>query len=112
MTTDFPYDWFGTAEKFFSSTELAVLKQIHATAKHLSVPAKTVLLEESKVADRLYLIRKGCLRLFFLMMERILPSNFSLKAILSPLSTAYTIGNQVFFAGNHRTCGIIGNKKG
>ena len=65
MTTDFPYDWFGTAEKFFSSTELAVLKQIHATAKHLSVPAKTVLLEESKVADRLYLIRKGCLRLFF-----------------------------------------------
>ncbi len=31
----------------------------------ISVPAKTVLLEEGKVADRLYLIRKGCLRLFF-----------------------------------------------
>lgn len=31
----------------------------------IAVPAKTVLLEEGKVADRLYLIRKGCLRLFF-----------------------------------------------
>lgn len=31
----------------------------------ITVPAKTVLLEEGKVADRLYLIRKGCLRLFF-----------------------------------------------
>lgn len=31
----------------------------------ITVPAKTALLEEGKVADRLYLIRKGCLRLFF-----------------------------------------------
>ena len=31
----------------------------------LSIPSKTILLEEGKVADRLYLIRKGCLRLFF-----------------------------------------------
>lgn len=31
----------------------------------LSVPSKTILLEEGKVADRLYLIRKGCMRLFF-----------------------------------------------
>lgn len=31
----------------------------------IAVPARTVLLEEGKVADRLYLIRKGCLRLFF-----------------------------------------------
>lgn len=31
----------------------------------LSVPSKTVLLEEGKVADRLFLIHKGCLRLFF-----------------------------------------------
>lgn len=34
-------------------------------AAALSVPAKTVLLEEGMVADRIYLIRKGCLRLFF-----------------------------------------------
>ena len=31
----------------------------------IAVPAKTILLEEGKVADQLYLIRKGCLRLFF-----------------------------------------------
>lgn len=31
----------------------------------LLIPPKTILLEEGKVADRLYLIRKGCLRLFF-----------------------------------------------
>lgn len=30
-----------------------------------SIPSKTVLLEEGKVADRIYLIRKGCLRLYF-----------------------------------------------
>ena len=34
-------------------------------AEVLSIPAKTVLLEEGKVADRIYFIRKGCLRLFF-----------------------------------------------
>ena len=34
-------------------------------AEHLSVPAKTVLLEKGKVANKLYLIRKGCLRLYF-----------------------------------------------
>lgn len=34
-------------------------------AAAISVPAKTVLLEEGMVADRIYLIRKGCLRLFF-----------------------------------------------
>ena len=28
-------------------------------------PAKTILLEKGKVADRLYLIHKGCLRLYF-----------------------------------------------
>lgn len=32
---------------------------------NLSVPSKTILLEEGKIADKLYLIRKGCLRLFF-----------------------------------------------
>lgn len=31
----------------------------------LSIPPKTILLEEGKIADKLYLIRKGCLRLFF-----------------------------------------------
>lgn len=34
-------------------------------AETLSIPQKTILLEEGKIADRIYLIRKGCLRLFF-----------------------------------------------
>lgn len=37
----------------------------------LSIPSKTVLLEEGKIADKIYLVRKGCLRLFFIMKERI-----------------------------------------
>ena len=32
---------------------------------NLSILPKTILLEEGKIADKLYLIRKGCLRLFF-----------------------------------------------
>ena len=31
----------------------------------LSIPSKTILLKEGNVADKLYLIRKGCMRLFF-----------------------------------------------
>lgn len=37
----------------------------HNTAETLPIPPKTILLEEGKIADRIYLIRKGCLRLFF-----------------------------------------------
>ena len=65
MTADFPYDWFDVADKAFSATESAILKRSQAMAEHLSVPGKTVLLEEGKVADKLYMIRKGCLRLSF-----------------------------------------------
>lgn len=34
-------------------------------SEDLHFPPKTILLEEGKVADKLYLIKKGCLRLFF-----------------------------------------------
>lgn len=34
-------------------------------SEYLSVPSKSILLEEGKIAEKLYLIRKGCLRLFF-----------------------------------------------
>lgn len=37
------------------------VKEIEA----LSIPFKTVLLEEGKIADKIYFIRKGCLRLYF-----------------------------------------------
>lgn len=43
------------------------VKEIEA----LSIPSKTVLLEEGKIANEIYLIRKGCLRLFSTMKERI-----------------------------------------
>ena len=41
------------------------LSNFYAVAKQLTIPPKTILLEEGKVADKLYLVRKGCLRLFF-----------------------------------------------
>lgn len=34
-------------------------------SEYLSIPTKTILLEEGKVAEKLYIIREGCLRLFF-----------------------------------------------
>ena len=35
-------------------------------SEHLFIPSKTILLEKGKVAEKLYLIHKGCLRLFFI----------------------------------------------
>ena len=34
-------------------------------AETLPIPPKTILLEEGKIADKIYLVRNGCLRLFF-----------------------------------------------
>lgn len=62
----------------------------------LSILPKTILLEEGKVADRLYLIRKGCLRLFFYNEGKDMTFQFFLKGILLHHSTAYTNGNRVF----------------
>lgn len=64
-TADAQNDWSGAAGKTFSAAALAALKRAGATAERISVPAKTLLLKEGEVADRLYLVRKGCLRLFF-----------------------------------------------
>lgn len=44
----------------------------------LSIPSKTVLLEEGKIADKIYLVRKGCLRLFF---YHKIGSNLSLRLL-------------------------------
>ena len=63
----------------------------------LSVPPKTILLEEGKVADRMYLIRKGCLRLFFNNEgQTSLSSSFS-RGISSHRSTACINGHRAFF---------------
>lgn len=37
----------------------------HVKSEYLFVTSKTILLEEGQIAEKLYLIRKGCLRLFF-----------------------------------------------
>lgn len=41
------------------------IPELRAKSRNLSVPSKTLLLEEGRVADTLYFIDKGCLRLFF-----------------------------------------------
>lgn len=65
MAAGFAYDGFHLPEKGASAEESAVLQSIREKAGRLSVPARTLLLEEGRVADRLFLIRSGCLRLFF-----------------------------------------------
>lgn len=52
---------------FYETVHTSHLNHIELQIKseYLSVPSKAILLEEGKVAEKLYLIRKGCLRLFF-----------------------------------------------
>lgn len=48
--------------------EVSHLNEYLSTLKEvgdLSIPSKTILLKDGNVADKLYLIRKGCMRLFF-----------------------------------------------
>ena len=48
-----------------SSDERLILEQFDKNINRLIIPSKTILLYEGKIADTLYLIRKGTLRLFF-----------------------------------------------
>ncbi len=45
--------------------ERAAVEQFKQRLEYLSVPAKTVLLREGDVAQKMYFVRKGCLRLYF-----------------------------------------------
>lgn len=65
-------------------------------SEYLSVPSKAILLEEGKVAEKLYLIRKGCLRLFSIMRGKILLFNSFLREILSPHSIVCINARRVF----------------
>lgn len=65
-------------------------------SEYLSVPSKAILLEEGKVAEKLYLIRKGCLRLFFYNGGKDITFQFFSKGILSPHSIAYINARRVF----------------
>ena len=57
----------GTFLYFCTMIENCYLNHIESQIKseYLSVSSKAILLEEGKIAEKLYLIRKGCLRLFF-----------------------------------------------
>lgn len=44
---------------------LPYMDELRQVAEARTIPAKTILLREGRVAHTLYLIRKGCLRLFF-----------------------------------------------
>lgn len=72
------------------------LSNFYAVAKQLTIPPKTILLEEGKVADKLYLIRKGCLRLFFYNDGKTLLSNSFLRGILSLRLIAYISARRAF----------------
>lgn len=48
-----------------SSDKFLVLEQFNKNINRLIIPSKTILLYEGKIADTLYLIKKGNLRLFF-----------------------------------------------
>ncbi len=52
---------------FYETVHTSHLNHIESQIKseYLSVPSKAILLEEGKIAEKLYLIRKGCLRLVF-----------------------------------------------
>lgn len=51
--------------KITSSAEQAAVEQFKQRLEYLSIPAKTMLLREGEVAQKMYFIRKGCLRLYF-----------------------------------------------
>lgn len=50
----------------FSSSEIAILEKIDERIESRVIPPKTILLKEGDIADTLFLVKKGCLRLFFL----------------------------------------------
>ncbi|MCR9012289.1 Crp/Fnr family transcriptional regulator [Gabonibacter chumensis] len=65
MINDCSSNLFGSLVEKLSSKECCVLEHFYKNVNRLSLPSKTILLNEGKIADTLYLIRKGCLRLFF-----------------------------------------------
>lgn len=65
MINDHLNNLFGSLAEYLSSEEYSVLERFNKSIHRRSIPSKTVLLHEGKIADTLYLITKGCLRLFF-----------------------------------------------
>ncbi|OKY86408.1 MAG: hypothetical protein BHV64_06445 [Alistipes sp. 56_sp_Nov_56_25] len=79
---------------------------------NLSIPSKTILLEEGKMADRLYLIRKGCLHLIFYNEGKTsFPNFFFERDIVASFDNLYKHTPSLFLFRKYRTNGNIGNKK-
>ena len=79
----------------------------------LSVPPKTILLEEGKVADRMYLIRKGCLRLFFNNEGRDITFQFFFEGdFVASFDSLYQRTPSLFFPGKHRAGRTVGYEAG
>ena len=71
-----------------------------------------ILLEEGKMADRLYLIRKGCLHLIFYNEGKTsFPNFFFERDIVASFDNLYKHTPSLFLFRKYRTNGNIGNKK-
>lgn len=79
----------------------------------LSVPPKTILLEEGKVADRMYLIRKGCLRLFFNNEGRDITFQFFFEGdFVASFDSLYQRTPSLFSLESHRAGRTVGYEAG
>lgn len=58
-------NFFSSLAERFSPEELSILEHFNKSVNNLSIPSKTILLHEGQVAETIYLIRRGSLRLFF-----------------------------------------------
>lgn len=65
MTNNRSNPFFDSLADHLSSEESAFFEQFQKHIEPRSVASKTILLHEGTIADTFYLIRKGCLRLYF-----------------------------------------------
>lgn len=80
--------------------EVSHLNEYLSTLKEvgdLSIPSKTILLKDGNVADKLYLIRKGCMRLFFYHEGKDITFQFFFEGVCSVIRSLYKRQPSLFF---------------
>ena len=79
-----------------------------------SVPSKSLLLEEGQLANTLYYIKKGCLRLFFCHEGKEITFQFFFEGdFVASFDRPVQTHSQSFLFGKHRACGTsIHSEKG
>ncbi len=71
-----------------------------------SVPSKSLLLEEGQLANTLYYIKKGCLRLFFCHEGKEITFQFFFEGdFVASFDRPVQTHSQSFLFGKHRACG-------